>query len=139
MTDKRGIDRCTNAETGKCGLHDLLEEERKEHRRLVCSKIATKADRELNDQEHETMQADIADAKSIAIGACEKSLPIWIFKWIGGPAIALVLAFTAWTAVKGLSYGDRLTRVEFQTEAIMLNQAKMMEFFNLQPEPVKKK
>lgn len=135
--EQRGIDRCTHAETGTCGLHELLEEEKREHRKLICSKINAKADKELNEQEHETMQADICEIKALSILASEKSLPIWVFKWIGGPAIAMVLAFTAWTAVKGFSYGDRLTRLEYQTEALLLNTGKIMEHFNITPGPVK--
>lgn len=136
MVEKRGHDRCTNSETGVCGLHELLEDERKEHRQLICAKIREKADKDLNDQEHKTMVSDIAEIKTIAVGACERSLPIWVFKWIGGASIFLLLSFTGWTALKGFSYGDRLTRLEFQTDALLTNQTKMMEFFNIQPAPI---
>lgn len=73
-------------------------------------------------------------------GTCDRvdtlektSLPRWVFIWLGGPVVAMLLAFTAWTALKATDNSERLTKVETYQEIFVENQKKLMEHFNLTP------
>lgn len=75
-------------------------------------------------------------------GTCEDikrlestTLPRWVFLWIGGPVVSMLLVFSAWTAVRSIDLSERLVKVEFKTEAMLNNQEKLMEFFNIKPDP----
>ena len=64
-------------------------------------------------------------------------MPRWIMIGIGGPVIALILAFTGWTAIKSIGTAEHLVKVEVsqaaKMEAMQVNIGKLMEHFNLVP------
>lgn len=67
----------------------------------------------------------------------KSTLPKWVFLWIGGPAILTTLAFTSWTAIKGIGTAEHLVKVESmqaaKMEAMSQNIAELMKHFNLVP------
>ena len=64
-------------------------------------------------------------------------MPRWIMLWVGGPTVLLILAFTGWTAVKGIGTAEHLVKVEAiqvaKMEAMSANIAELMKHFNLVP------
>ena len=65
------------------------------------------------------------------------TLPRWVFLWVGGPTILLILSFTGWTAIKGINTAEHLVKVEAvqaaKMEAVSANIAELMKHFNLVP------
>lgn len=63
--------------------------------------------------------------------------PRWVVIGIGGPVVALILAFTGWTAIKSIGTAEHLIKVEAsqaaKMEAMQINIGKLMEHFNLVP------
>ncbi len=67
-------------------------------------------------------------------------LPRWVFIWIGGPVIALLLGFGGWNALKSINNTERLIAVEISQEVFFENQKRLMAHFEIPvyPLPVKK-
>ena len=63
--------------------------------------------------------------------------PRWVVIGVGGPVVALILAFTGWTAVKSIGTAEHLVKVEAsqaaKMESMALNIAELMKHFNLVP------
>ena len=80
--------------------------------------------------QHKTTCGDVAELK-------KTTLPRWVFIWIGGPTVLLILSFTSWTALKGIGTAEHLIKVEYESaakmEAMSHNIAELMKHFNLVP------
>ena len=122
MIERRGPDRCST-DDGFCPLHDHLEQERKEYREMVCSKIASKADAALNAAEHAEIRSD-AEAASALAKETQRSAVQWRVILLFATVLIPLLG---WMSLSHFSIAERVTQTEVLVKVMFVNQDKLLK------------